>query len=281
MEQSKQLRTLNALRSGAKRAVLYQGLLLLGVLVFGLFLGWLSALAMGAITLAAYLLWLRPEKKRYRDAVQKALLLRAADGIEDAVYGEKSELRLTDIGAKRLFPMNSQGRLLRYALGGRGKAGEIRMSDLSFVYSCDKAGGGTRAAAYSGCWAQESAARDCGFTAVFCSPGLLPQEELLAWYEGQGLHPAKTPSQRMLCFEDPKRPAPQDFLRAACPMLDELGEAVVRYDEEGVYALKLHRFLNCGEPDYKREWTDARVGEEAPRWIRRLLDLMELPLMKE
>lgn len=275
MEQ--QIQQLNALRGRARRAVLYLGMLLLGVLVFGFSLGMRYAALMGVLTLVLYVLWLRPEKKRYASAAQEAILLASAGRLQDPVYGEKSALSLEDVQAKGLLPMESRGAILRYALSGRGETGRIRLTDVSFVCTFQGEQTGTRAATFSGCWAELSTERDCGFTAVFCVPQLLPQQVLAAWYTGQGLRLAETGNPSVLCFEHPARPVPPDAMKAICDRLEPLGDFAARFDGQSACMLTLHRFLNCGEPDYKQTWTQERIRKAALRWLDAVLAALEFP----
>lgn len=275
MEQ--QIQQLNALRGRARRAVFYLGVLLLGVLVFGLSLGMRYAALMGAVTLAAYALWLRPEKKRYAAAAQEAILLASAARLQNPVYGERSTLSPADVQAKALLPMESRSAMLRYALCGRGATGRIRLTDVSFVCAFQGEQAQTRAATFSGCWAELSAQRDCGFTAVFCVPQLLPRQVLAAWYTGQGLQPARTGNPSVLCFEHPGRPVPPEMMKAICDRLEPLGDFAARFDGQGACILTLHRFLNCGEPDYKQPWTQERIRKAPLRWLDEVLEALEFP----
>ena len=264
------LSRLNALMGEAKRATLYLALLLLGVIVFFLFLGAPYAALLGGLTLLCYLAFLRPAQQKYRLAAQEARLLASAKTLEEPAFCRESPFTAEAVCSRGLIPMNAAGAMLRYGLTGGAEPFRATLGDLSCVYTFST--GGRRAATFSGCLAELARTEDAGVTCVFCPRQLLPEETLTAFYAAQGLQQRPIPSEGLLLYEDPARPISDETLRSALPALSALGDVALRVDEQGVFALVMHRFLNLGEPDLKRPWTEERLREDALPWLPGFLE---------
>ncbi len=262
---------LNDLQGEAKRGTLYLALLLIGVLCFFLFLGPIWGVGLASLTLVLHLLALRPAQKRYWDAAQEARLIASCHGLENAVYTAEAPFDAKSVHDRGLMPMNEQGLMLRYGLSGRTENLNLRMSDISCIYTFSD-GRGKRAAAFSGCLIDADSPEDCGYTAVFCPANLLPQKEMDAYYAASGLIFRNCGFAGWRIYEDPERPMPKDVMEGLQGKLSLLGDAVFRFDKAGCSSLVLHRFLNCGEPDLKKPWTQERLQENALPWLTDWLD---------